>query len=261
MASALDTHHVAVMRVGTELHNGLGGNRRASGAAAVGARVGHNLARTAALGAHHLKHTGTEKRGHVDVHGSLAAARRARSGMLGCNRARAMAMLARLVMAVSHRFAGAFLSLVVIELDLDHDVGAVLGVVRSAGATPMGRETAHAAKRKSAERVVATRIAARVPAAVGLRRRASEGVARAHGVVASALVLIGENSVRLRHLFELLLGIGSFVDVRVKLAGLLLKRLLDLLLRRVLGHAQNGVIVFLVHGCHKIRHPPDSRQR
>ena len=75
-------------------------------------------------------------------------------------------------------------------------------------------------------------------------------IARAHGVVPGALLLVGEDGIGLGNLLEALLGIRFLVHIGMQLAGLLLERLLDVLGRGVLIHAEDGVVVFIVHSCH-----------
>src|SRR4030095_9240931 len=73
---------------------------------------------------------------------------------------------------------------------------------------------------------------------------------RADRVVLLALVGIGEDLVGLVDLLEALLGLGLLVHVRVVLPGELPVRLLDVLGRGVLRHAEGLVIVLVLdrHG-------------
>ena len=127
---------------------------------------------------------------------------------------------------VAHGLAGALLGLFSVELNVDDHVGAVLGVVRSLAATLLAPS---AAKGKAALKGIAIARAAGVAATIGRSRRGTgKGIARTHGVVARTFLLIRKHGVGLGNLFKLFLGIRLFVDVRMELAGLLLKGLLNI---------------------------------
>src|SRR4029450_7993164 len=94
--------------------------------------------------------------------------------------------------------------------------------------------------------------------APGLEARPPVG--RAPGVVLLALLRVGENVVRRLDLLEALLGIlVAGVRVRVVLARELPVRLLDLVLRRALGDAQD--LVEVPSGPRPHADPPRSQSR
>jgi len=78
-------------------------------------------------------------------------------------------------------------------------------------------------------------------------RAAFEGI-RSEAIVLLAFLIIGEDRVRLAHLFELRLGISFGADVRVVLLGEPLVGFLDLFFRRVLRNAERLVVVHLSSG-------------
>ena len=254
MAHLGDADAIAVVHTGGELDDGLGHHGGAARTAAVGAGVGDDLARTAALGAHRLEGAGAEHKGEIDLDGTAAPAARTGMSMLGRDGSHAVAAIAGLVAAVLHRASGAVFCLLGSKVDIHHDVRSDLGVESGTAAPPAARGV----KREAAEGEPA--VSARGAPAVGRGRRrgrAGEGIARTHGVVACALLLIGKHRVGLGDLLEALLRIGLFVHVGVELARLLLKRLLDLLGGCVLGDTKDGVVVFFVHRSH--RGLPSSR--
>ena len=173
--------------------------------------------------------------------------------MLRRNGARAAAVATGVEARVADGLAGTALGLLGVEFDIDDHVGAVLGIVGSLPTTLLAPGTA---KRKAALKGIAITRAAGVAAAIGrCRRSAGKGIARAHGVVARTFLLIRKHGVGLGNLFKLFLGIRLFVDVRMELAGLLLKGLLNITRGGVLGDAQDLVVIFFVHRRHA-RQPP-----
>ena len=58
-----DTHFVSVVGAGGELDRLLGGHAGTAAATAIGARVGHDLAGTTALGTDRLERAGAEQEG------------------------------------------------------------------------------------------------------------------------------------------------------------------------------------------------------
>ena len=173
--------------------------------------------------------------------------------MLGRNRARTAAVTTGIEARIADGLAGTALGLLGVELNIDDDVGAVLGII---GSLPATRLTPGATKGKAALKGIAVARAAGVTAAIGRSRgSAGKGIARAHGVVARTLLLVRKHSIGLGNLFELFLGIRFFVDVRMELAGLLLEGLLYITRGSVLGDTQNLVIIFFVHRRHA-RQPP-----
>ena len=129
-----------------------------------------------------------------------------------------------------------------------HNVGTCLGIkCRGTSAGAIARSIKWEAKGEPAH---ATCIAAPIRRC-GRPLRAREGVARSHGIVSSALLLVGQDRISLGDLFEFLLGVGLFVDIGMKLARFELKSLLNFFRRSVFGYAQDGVIVFFVHRSHR----------
>ena len=241
------------MRAGRKLNRLLGGYASTTAAAAIRAGIGHDFTGTAALGADRLERTRTKQEGQVDVDVAAATAARAGMGMLRRNGARTAAVVTGIEARVADGLAGTALGLLGVEFDIDDHVGAVLGIVGSLPATRLAPGTA---KGKTALKGIAIARAAGVAAAIGRSRRsAGEGVARTHGVVARTLLLVRKHGVGLGNLFKLFLGIRLFVDVRMELAGLLLKGLLNITRGGVLGDAQNLVVIFFVHRRHA-RQPP-----
>ena len=160
-----------------------------------------------------------------------------------------MAVVAGFVARVLDRDARTVARLLAGELDLYDHVRADRGVVGGGAAAALRGKAAHAAERKT--KAPKAGVAAGVPARGGCGTACGgKRVARAHGVVPGTLLLIGEDSVGLGDLLEALLGIRFLVHVGMQLAGLLLERLLDVLGRGVLIHAEDGVVVFIVHSCH-----------
>ena len=253
VAHAANADLVAVVRAGRKLNRLLGGHARTTAAAAIGARIGYDLARTAALGANRLKRAGAKQEGEVHIDMAAPATAWAGMGMLGGDRARAAAMSARIESRVANGFAGTALGLLGIELDVDDHVGTAFGIV---GCPPATRLAPSAAKGKTALKGIAVPGAAGIAATVGRGRRCTrKGIARAHGVIACALLFIRKHGVGLGNLFELFLGIRLFVDVRMELAGLLLESLLNITRGGVLGDTENLVVIFFVHRRHA-RQPP-----
>ena len=173
--------------------------------------------------------------------------------MLGGDRTRTAAVATGIEARVADGLAGTALGLLGVEFDIDDHVGAVLGIVGSLPATLLAPG---AAKGKAALKGIAIARVAGVAATIGRSRRSTgKGIARTHGVVARTFLLIRKHGVGLGNLFKLFLGIRLFVDVRMELAGLLLKGLLNITRGGVLGDAQNLVIIFFVHRRHA-RQPP-----
>ena len=184
---------------------------------------------------------------------------RAGAVVLGCHGTGAMAVVAGLVARVLDGHLGAVPRLLARELDLNDDVRAGRGVVRGGAAAALGTKAAHAshATKREAE-ATESGIPALVPSGIAAGRRGArraKGVARAHGIVAGALLLVGEHRVGLGDFLEALLGVGLLIDIGMQLAGFLLEGLLDVLGGRVLVDAQNGVVVFIVHSCHMAKTP------
>ena len=253
VAHALDAHLVAVVRSRGDVDDDLARGQRAPRPAACLAGVGDDLAGPLALRALHVNDAEAQKAAKVEGDTPAAAAGRAGLWVLCVNGAGAVAHVAGGVALVGHAPAAALRGLIGIQVDLEHDVGAGTGIVRArllaaararvepAAEGAPGEGAAHAAERVA--------VSARARRAVA-GARAGERVAGAHGVVALALVLIGEHGIGLGDLLELLLGVRLFIDVRVKLARLLLEGLSDLLGRGVLLDAEDGVVVFVVHRGH-----------
>ena len=117
-------------------------------------------------------------------------------------------------------------------------VTAFLAHRRAAGGLPAeegAEDVAHA--EPAAEQVLEVDVAA---ASVGAAAAGRAGN-RAEAIVCAALLRVGQHVVGLVQLFELVLGIGRLVHVRVKLARAPTERLLDLVFGRLAGHAQNFV--------------------
>ena len=74
-----DAHLVAIMRAGGKLNRLLGGHTDTAAAIAIGARVGNDLAGTAALRTTRLERARTKQEGQVDI--DRAATTAARSGV------------------------------------------------------------------------------------------------------------------------------------------------------------------------------------
>ena len=162
-------------------------------------------------------------------------------------------MTAGIEARVADGLAGTALGLLGVELNIDDHVGAVLGII---GSLPATRLAPGSTKGKTTLKRIAVPGAAGIAATVGRGRRCTrKGIARAHSVVARTFLLIRKHGVGLGNLFKLFLGIRLFVDVRMELAGLLLKGLLNITRGGVLGDTQNLVVIFFVHRRHA-RQPP-----
>ncbi len=140
-----------------------------------------------------------------------------------------MAVVAGLVARVLDGHLGAVPRLLARELDLNDDVRAGRGVVRGGAAAALGTKAAHAshATKREAE-ATESGIPALVPSGIAAGRRGArraKGVARAHGIVAGALLLVGEHRVGLGDFLEALLGVGLLIDIGMQLAGFLLEGL------------------------------------
>ena len=253
MSHAANADLVAIVRAGRKLNRLLGGCASTTAATTIGAGVGHDFTGTAALGADRLERARTKQEGQVDVDVAAAATAWAGMGMLGGDRTRAAAMSARIETRVADGLAGTALGLLGVEFDIDDHVGAVLGIV---GSLPTTLLAPGATKGKAALKGIAIACVAGVAATIGRSRRSTgEGIARTHGVVARAFLLIRKHGVGLGNLFKLFLGTRLFVDVRMELAGLLLEGLLNITRGGVLGDTQNLVVIFFVHRRHA-RQPP-----
>src|SRR5947209_4517944 len=201
---------------------------------------------------------------HVELlrlaHASRAVALRADAVAV---RPRPAAARARVLDLERHRLAPALERVVQRELDRRFQVLAALvlrgepGTGRPLAADPGEehveevREPARAAAGRGAEaaevaEVGALRLAVRA-VLVGFARGLLP--VRAQDVVLLALLGIAENLVRLLDVLELLFGLARVVGVRVRmpLARQLAVRALDVFLGRGLRHAQDRVIVFVVH--------------
>ena len=103
-----------------------------------------------------------------------------------------------------------------------------------AASATAAEEAAEDIAEPAAEQIVEVDIAAAAAS------RAGNG---AEPVVLRALVRVAENVVSFVELFELVLGIGGLVHVRVQFTRLATKRLLDIRLRGITGDAENFVQV------------------
>ena len=231
------------MGPGGDVHDDLGGSEGAPGAAADVAGVRHHPARSLALGALHLHDADAEDGAEVHGDAAPAAAGGAGLGVLGLDRARAVAVVTGGIALVGDAAPHASRGLLRTDRDVDDDVGPLTGPVGPGLPARRGAEGAPGIGAAGEGVAIA---AARGMAGVA----AGEGRSGAHGVVAAALLVVGEDGVGLGDLLEALLRVGLLVDVGVKLPGLLLEGLADLLRGGVLGHAENGVVVLVVHGCH-----------
>jgi hypothetical protein len=116
-------------------------------------------------------------------------------GMLRRNGARAAAVTAGIEARVADGLAGTALGLLGVEFDIDDHVGAVLGIVGSLPTTLLAPGTAEG--EAALKRIAITR-AAGVAATIGRSRRSTgKGIARAHGVIARAFLLIRKYGVGL----------------------------------------------------------------
>ena len=168
--------------------------------------------------------------------------------MLRGYRAHPRAARARFISAIFNRTAGAVFRLFGAKVNIHHNVSTCLGIkCRGTSAGAIARSIKWEAKGEPAH---ATCIAAPIRRC-GRPLRAREGVARSHGIVSSALLLVGQDRISLGDLFEFLLGVGLFVDIGMKLARFELKSLLNFFRRGVFGYAQDSVIVFFVHRSHR----------
>ena len=177
---------------------------------------------------------------------------RARLRVLRLDRPLAVAHLACSIALIGDASAGALLGRGGVEREVEDDVGANARVIRArAPARGGAARVAVRAKGKAPAKGVSPTVA--VAAGIGRAggaSRAREGRARAHGVVAGALLGVREDGVSLRDLLELLLCVRCLVDVGVKLAGLLLEGLADVFCRGVLVDAEDCVVVLVVHRSH-----------
>ena len=82
MTHAANTHLVAIMRTGGKLNRLLGGHTGTTAATAIGARIGNDLAGTAALGTNRLERARTKQKGQVDIDMAATTAARTGVGML-----------------------------------------------------------------------------------------------------------------------------------------------------------------------------------
>ena len=251
VAHALDPHLVAVVGVGRDVDDDLARRERSAGAAARLARVGHDLARALALRALHLHDADAEDAAEVDRDAPAPLAGRARLGVLGVDGACAVADVAGGVALVGHAAPAAGLGLLRVEVDLEDDVLAGARVV-GAGFLAGGACVVAGAEGSPGEGAAREGVPVPAVAVAGRRtgRGAGEGVPGTHGVVALALIGVGEDRIGLGDLLEALLGVGLLVHVGMELAGLLLESLADLLGGRALGHAEDRVIVLVVHRGH-----------
>ena len=220
-------------------------------ALAVGAFIGDDLALAAAVGAGAHAH-------HAAEHGILresdlpfAAAAGARFICRAALRARAAAggagLVARIADLLHAALGGVHEGKAHLELDVLARGIALHGGIAAEALEDAVENVAEAPAAETAEACAAHAAHARMLLFI---------------VVGSALLLIGEHFVRLVDLLELLCGeliVG--VKVGVILLDELFIRRLDLLLRRVLAHAENFVIVLFF--CHALflLSPVKGRQR
>ena len=235
-------------------------DRRGAGAAARGAGVADDLPRARAGGA---LHGGGEQPSHARLDLAGAAAGRACRDVGPLQGALPATARAGLEMLVGDALGAPLLRLLGGELEGDAPRRARLDRI---GDGPGGRPARRALRSpvRPAEREAPARPAERVLGAaeggpVGRARRgAARGAERvlgreaagAHGVVAGALVGVGQRLVRFGDLLEALLGVGLLADVGVHRARLGAERLLDVVGRRVFGDAENVVVVLVGGGSH-----------
>ena len=170
----------------------------------------------------------------ADLAGAVAL--RARDRLGGSAGAAAPAVVAALRQAQRHRDLGAEHGLLEREVGDDFHV---LAAGRSARAAPPAAERARLAAEEGVEQV------AQPAAEPGIRPAAGATDARvAEAVVTGTLIRVGQHLVGPRQLLEVLACLRIVgVGVGVQLAGLLPVRPLDLVGRRRMWHAEDGVEV------------------
>lgn len=249
VAHAAHTNGVAVVATCGDIDDDLARREDATGTATGAARIRNDLTRPLALRADHIHDADAKETREVHRDVARATAGGTRPRVVSVHGAHAVTDLARDVALIGNALAVALLGLLVVDVKLINDIAASLGIVSAAARTSRALRAKPTAERKAPE-------AAHAPEGVALgtgraiAAGSGEGVAGLHGVITAALVGVREHGVGLGDLLELLLGVRLLVDIRVKLASLLLEGLTNLFLGRIMIDAEDRVIVFIVHRGH-----------
>ena len=201
---------------------------------AFGARIVDGLTGAVALAAGGCRlHITQEGMLHGD-HTTLAAAFGAGDLLAAFGHARTVAIGARSQAIVDDLLLGAGSNLFEGQTQADAHIASIGALLTGTASATAAKEAAEDIAEPAAEQVVEVDIAAAAAS------RAGNG---AEPVVLRALVRVAEHVVSFVELFELVLGIGGLVHVRVQLTRLATKRLLDIRLRGITGDAENFVQV------------------
>ena len=173
-------------------------------------------------------------------HTTLAAAFGAGDLLAAFGHARTVAISTRSQAIVDDLLLGTGCHFLERQTQADAHIAPIGALLTGTASATAAEEAAEDIAEPTAEQIVEVDIAATAAS------RAGNG---AEPVVLRALVRIAEHVVGFVELFELVLGIGGLVHIRMQLARLAAKRLLDIRLRGITGDAENFVQV-LRHSGH-----------
>ncbi len=180
-------------------------------------------------------------------HAALAAALGAGDLLAAFGHARTVAIGARGQTIVNDLLLGAGGHFLKGQAQADAHIAAIGALLTGTARSGTAEEAAEDIAEAAAEQVV------EIDIAVTAAGRAGNG---AEAVVLRALVRVAEHIICFVELFELVLGIGGLVHIRVQFARLAAKRLLDIRLRGITGDAENFVQVLRHIGRIHLSIPP-----